>query len=243
MRLADGRAEAFETRLLGRWNLSNILAGLAAATECGRAASRDARRPCRPWPPRPGGWRSRKSGGIVRILDVANANPRGAEMALEVLAQFKGGARILITPGMVELGPIEAEENRALRRAGGGRVRLRGPGGAGADPADPARARRCAGSRRSGSSPPGRPTRWRICWRASSGRETPSSTRTAFRTPISRWHHEARGTHLRQPIGRARDFRHHGQQGLSRPSRQARASTRRSRSTSTRRGRGWPAGR
>ena len=33
-------------------------------------------------------------------------------MALEVLAQFEGGSRILITPGMVELGPIEAEENR-----------------------------------------------------------------------------------------------------------------------------------
>ena len=49
---------------------------------------------------------------MVRILDVANANPRGAEMALEVISQFTGGSRILITPGMVELGSIEAEENR-----------------------------------------------------------------------------------------------------------------------------------
>jgi UDP-N-acetylmuramoyl-tripeptide--D-alanyl-D-alanine ligase len=54
----------------------------------------------------------REEGGVIRILDVANANPRGAEMALEVLAKFSGGSRILITPGMVELGPIEAEENR-----------------------------------------------------------------------------------------------------------------------------------
>ncbi len=57
---------------------------------------------------------------MIRILDVANANPRGAEMALEVLGQFTGGQRILITPGMVELGPIEAEENKAFgRRAAG----------------------------------------------------------------------------------------------------------------------------
>jgi UDP-N-acetylmuramoyl-tripeptide--D-alanyl-D-alanine ligase len=33
-------------------------------------------------------------------------------MALEVLGQFSGGSRILVTPGMVELGPLEAEENR-----------------------------------------------------------------------------------------------------------------------------------
>jgi UDP-N-acetylmuramoyl-tripeptide--D-alanyl-D-alanine ligase len=58
-----------------------------------------------------------EEGGIVKILDVANANPRGAQMALEVLSQFAGGSRILITPGMVELGPIEAEENRRFGQA------------------------------------------------------------------------------------------------------------------------------
>jgi UDP-N-acetylmuramoyl-tripeptide--D-alanyl-D-alanine ligase len=58
-----------------------------------------------------------EEGGIVKILDVANANPRGAQMALEVLAQFTGGSRILITPGMVELGPIETEENHRFGQA------------------------------------------------------------------------------------------------------------------------------
>ena len=107
----SGETADFETRLLGRWNLSNVLAGLAAAVECGvpLPAMRDAVAGLSPAPKR---LEVKEEGGIVKILDVANSNPRGAEMALEVLAQFEGGSRILITPGMVELGPIEAEENR-----------------------------------------------------------------------------------------------------------------------------------
>lgn len=108
---ASGETAAFETRLLGRWNLSNILAGMAAAVECGvpLPAVRQAVANLVPAPRR---LEVHEEGGIVKILDVANSNPRGAEMALEVLGQFQGGSRILITPGMVELGPLEAEENR-----------------------------------------------------------------------------------------------------------------------------------
>jgi len=108
---ADGQAEAFETRLLGRWNLSNVLAGIAAALEWGvpLPAMKPAVAALVPAPRR---LEIHEEGGVIRILDVANANPRGAEMALEVLAQFAGGSRILITPGLVEVGAIEAEENR-----------------------------------------------------------------------------------------------------------------------------------
>ena len=112
----DGEAAAFQTRLLGRWNLSNILAAVAAAREFGvpLPTMREAVAALAPAPKR---LEVREEGGIVKILDVANANPRGAQMALEVLAQFQGGSRILITPGMVELGPIEAEENRRFGQA------------------------------------------------------------------------------------------------------------------------------
>ena len=108
---ADGQTETFETKLLGRWNLSNVLAGIAAALEWGvpLAAMKPAVAGLVPAPRR---LEIHEEGGVIRILDVANANPRGAEMALEVLSQFTGGSRILITPGMVELGPIEAGENR-----------------------------------------------------------------------------------------------------------------------------------
>jgi len=112
----DGEAESFETRLLGRWNLSNVLAAMAAALEVGvpLQAMREAVAGLAPAPNR---LEIREEGGIVKILDVANANPRGAQMALEVLAGFEGGSRILITPGMVELGPLEAEENRRFGQA------------------------------------------------------------------------------------------------------------------------------
>jgi UDP-N-acetylmuramoyl-tripeptide--D-alanyl-D-alanine ligase len=108
---ADGQTEVFDTKLLGRWNLSNVVGGIAAALEWGvpLAALKPAVAGLVPAPRR---LEIREEGGVIRILDVANANPRGAEMALEVLAQFSSGSRILITPGMVELGPIEAEENR-----------------------------------------------------------------------------------------------------------------------------------
>jgi len=112
----QGASADYETRLLGRWNLSNILAGIAAAVEWGvpLEAMQDAVAALRPAPRR---LEVREEAGIVKILDIANANPRGAQMALEVLAQFTGGSRILITPGMVELGPIEAEENRRFGQA------------------------------------------------------------------------------------------------------------------------------
>jgi UDP-N-acetylmuramoyl-tripeptide--D-alanyl-D-alanine ligase len=111
VRLASGETAHFETPLLGRWNLSNVLAGIAAGVECGIPLGELAE-PVKQLRPAPRRLEIHTEGGITRILDVANANPRGAAMALEVLGQFSGGSRILITPGMVELGPIEAEENR-----------------------------------------------------------------------------------------------------------------------------------
>jgi len=53
-----------------------------------------------------------KTNGNVTIIDDAfNSNPIGSKAAVETLALFDG-MRILITPGMVELGADEAEYNR-----------------------------------------------------------------------------------------------------------------------------------
>ncbi len=46
------------------------------------------------------------------IDDSYNANPVGMRNALDVLQQMRGRRKILVTPGLVELGPVEEEENR-----------------------------------------------------------------------------------------------------------------------------------
>ncbi|CBE69352.1 MAG: UDP-N-acetylmuramoyl-tripeptide--D-alanyl-D-alanine ligase [Candidatus Methylomirabilis oxygeniifera] len=109
-------AAMFETRLLGGWNIGNILGATAAALECGVPLEEIAAG-VRALAPAPKRLEIREEGGVIKLIDVANANPRGAQMALEVLSQFEGGSKILITPGLVELGQIEAEENRRLGRA------------------------------------------------------------------------------------------------------------------------------
>lgn len=56
----------------------------------------------------------RTPGGITIIDDAFNSNPTGSAMALDVLASMTGGQRIVITPGMIELGARQEELNRAF---------------------------------------------------------------------------------------------------------------------------------
>ncbi|MGA2037486.1 MAG: Mur ligase family protein, partial [Acidimicrobiales bacterium] len=52
-------------------------------------------------------------GGFVVLDDTYNANPAGVRVALAALAEAArdGGRRVVATPGMVELGPCQEEEN------------------------------------------------------------------------------------------------------------------------------------
>ena len=52
--------------------------------------------------------------GITIINDAYSANPKGVISALKVLGMYQGGKRLLITPGMVELGDLHDIENRKL---------------------------------------------------------------------------------------------------------------------------------
>ena len=54
-----------------------------------------------------------KSGGVNILDDGYNSNVKGAAAALEVLRSFEG-RKIVVTPGLVELGVLEEEENTRL---------------------------------------------------------------------------------------------------------------------------------
>lgn len=55
-------------------------------------------------------------GGLTIIDDAYNSNPSGSRMALEVLGAMTQGRRIVITPGMIELGEKQDEYNEQLGR-------------------------------------------------------------------------------------------------------------------------------
>lgn len=57
----------------------------------------------------------RGTGGVTIIDDTFNSNPAGARAALATLAGLAiPGRRVVVTPGMVELGRLQADENRAF---------------------------------------------------------------------------------------------------------------------------------
>jgi UDP-N-acetylmuramoyl-tripeptide--D-alanyl-D-alanine ligase len=111
---SSGEAAQFKTKLLGKNNVYNILAATAVALECGMTLDEVSRavRMLEPIPHRlqlmPG------SGDVTVIDDGFNANPVGAKAALEVLGSFEDGRKVLITPGMVELGEMEFKENKTF---------------------------------------------------------------------------------------------------------------------------------
>jgi len=55
--------------------------------------------------------------GFAILDDTFNANPAGTRHALAALARHSGaGSKVLVTPGMYELGPRQAEENASFTR-------------------------------------------------------------------------------------------------------------------------------
>jgi len=57
---------------------------------------------------------ARKQGKVVFLRDAYNSNPIGFASALEVMLSLPGKRRILMTPGMIELGHLQAEQNKAM---------------------------------------------------------------------------------------------------------------------------------
>lgn len=108
----EGNKIKCTTKLLGEHNILNLLAGASVGKALGLTFEEIAKgiSKVEPIPHRlniinPGT-------GIIIIDDAFNSNPDGARAALDVISQFKEGNKIIVTPGMVELGEQEEKANK-----------------------------------------------------------------------------------------------------------------------------------
>ena len=110
----DGLSITLTTRLLGECNISNLTAAVIVALRLGVPADkiRYAVENIEPVEHRLSIRHT--AGGLTIIDDAFNSNPHGSRMALDVLSRFTGGRRIVITPGMIELGDRQEHLNRDL---------------------------------------------------------------------------------------------------------------------------------
>lgn len=108
----DGLMFDVETRLLGECNVSDLLGAIVIALQSGMNPAKIRSAVASIMPVEHRLSIRRIPGNITVIDDAFNSNPAGARMAADVLAHFRDGRRILITPGMVELGDSQQQLNR-----------------------------------------------------------------------------------------------------------------------------------
>ncbi|MDO4562810.1 MAG: UDP-N-acetylmuramoyl-tripeptide--D-alanyl-D-alanine ligase [Clostridia bacterium] len=109
-----GVKSPFKSKLLGLHNVQNLTGAIAVAAHLG-LEMKEIALAVRRIEAIEHRLQIKGAAGITLIDDAYNSNPEGAKYALEVLKNFDG-YRIVITPGMVELGERSYELNRALGR-------------------------------------------------------------------------------------------------------------------------------
>lgn len=102
--------ESFQTKLLGAHNAQNLLLAIGVGHHFGLRLKTMALA-AQKIEPVEHRLELKQNGDLFIIDDAFNSNPVGAKNAVEILSQFDTGKRIIITPGMIELGDIEKEEN------------------------------------------------------------------------------------------------------------------------------------
>ncbi len=105
----DNKKYKFETSLLGKHNVYNILSAIACGKEFGIDIEelQTAVSSVRPVEHR---LELKKLGNFYQIDDAYNSNPVGAKNACEILKKMPG-MKVVVTPGMIELGDKEDEYN------------------------------------------------------------------------------------------------------------------------------------
>ena len=106
----EGDDITFRTDLIGAHNCINIAGAIALAHNLGMSL-KEIRPQVSKLEAAPHRLALSKSNDVITIDDAYNSNPSGAKAALDALNLFEG-TKILITPGMVELGEKEDELNK-----------------------------------------------------------------------------------------------------------------------------------
>ncbi len=111
-----GEKTAFAMQLIGGYNVINVLAAISVSSVMGIELS-ELIVPVRRLRPAEHRMCLRPGGDNVTIVDDAyNSNPVGSRAAVMTMALFKDGKKIVVTPGMVELGEKQEEYNEAFGR-------------------------------------------------------------------------------------------------------------------------------
>lgn len=112
----EGKEYKFHTRLVGECNISNLTAAVIVALRLGVEPEKIAYAIEKIEQVEHRLNMKRTAGGVTIIDDAYNSNPTGSKMALDVLSAMTQGKRIVVTPGMVELGDKQYELNKELGR-------------------------------------------------------------------------------------------------------------------------------
>lgn len=108
------QSEAFAVPIYGLHNITNLLLAVAVCHHEGMSLRELAARARTLKPAESRLVRQTTAQGITILNDAYSANPVGSRSALHTLALHNTGRRVLITPGMIELGTMQDSENHAL---------------------------------------------------------------------------------------------------------------------------------
>lgn len=114
LRCPDGSEQEFKTRLVGECNVSNLMGAIVIALKLNVPVDKIRYAVSKIEQVEHRLNMKRTPGGVTIIDDAFNSNPTGSGMALDVLASMTGGKRIVVTPGMIELGDRQEELNKAF---------------------------------------------------------------------------------------------------------------------------------
>lgn len=112
----EGEIINIETKLLGKHNIYNILCAIIIAKRLGMKND-EIKKAIKKVKPIEHRLEIKYINNILMLDDSFNSNPEGSSSAIECLTMFKNKYKVLVTPGMVELGKEEKILNKKLGRS------------------------------------------------------------------------------------------------------------------------------